>query len=146
MKYRWFRVIAAIGLGGGLALAAPALPAVGEHSPPSVLHIEVGDEGTIVAKGAGVFVPVEVTCPAGDQAFVNVELTQARGRRVTNGFAREEVTCTGDPQVVEVLLTPFDGAFKKGGALARASVAVCERDGFFSRCAVDEDVEEIRLR
>ncbi len=144
MKHRWSRVIVAIGLGGGLALAAPALPAVGEHSPPSVLHIEVGDEGTILAKGAGVLVPVEVTCPAGEQAFVEVQLTQARGRHVANGFGFEEVACTGGPQVVEVLITPFGGAFKKGAALAQARAVVCD-DSFFN-CEVEEDVEEIRLR
>ena len=43
MNSRWLRAVAAIGLGGGIALAGPALPAVGTHSHPSVAtDIEVG--------------------------------------------------------------------------------------------------------
>lgn len=142
MNHKWSRVIAAIGLGGGLALAAPALPAVGSHSPPRILQIELGDEGKVVAKGAGAIVPVEVACEPGEHGFVEVQLTQARGRHATTGFGFENVDCTGTTQVVEVLVSASDGAFKKGVALAEARLFVCDD---FS-CDVVEDVEEIRLR
>jgi predicted aspartyl protease len=141
MNKSWTRVVAAIGLGGGLALAAPALPAVGDHSPSRILHVEVGDEGRVVAKGAAVVVPVEVACEAGEHAFLDVHLTQARGRHVATGFRFENVDCTGTTQVVEVLVSANEGAFKKGVALARASLFVC--DGF--GCDEVEDTEEIRL-
>jgi hypothetical protein len=141
MNHRWTRVVAAIGLGGGLALAAPALPAVGDHSPPRILQIEVGDEGRVVAKGAAVIVPVELACEAGEHGFLDVRLTQARGRHVATGSTFENVDCTGTTQVVEVLVSANDGAFKNGVALAEARLFVC---GDFS-CEVVEDTEEIRL-
>ena len=59
------RPLAAVALGAELAFAAPALPAVGQLSPPTIVSIDVGEEATLVAKGAAVLVPVEVVCPAG---------------------------------------------------------------------------------
>jgi hypothetical protein len=101
----------------------------------------VGDEGRVVAKGAAVIVPVEVACEAGEHGFFDVRLTQARGRHVATGFGFEEVDCTGTTQVVEVLVSANDGAFKKGVAVAEASLFVC---GEFS-CDMVEDTEVIRL-
>ena len=145
MNSRWLRAVTALALGGGLALAGPALPAVGTHSHPSVAaDIEVGDEATVIAKGAGVIVPVDVTCEAGATGFVNVEITQSRGRHVANGFGFTEVACEGTTQTVEVLVTAQDGAFKRGSALVEAYLAVCPQD-FFSPCQTDRDVEEISL-
>ena len=146
MNSRWTRAVAALALGGGLALASPALPAVGDHSPPTFAphDIELGDEATVIAKGAGVIVPVEVTCEAGATGFVNVQITQARGRHVANGSGFTEVACEGTTQTVEVLVTAQSGAFKRGAALAEAHLAVCPED-FFSPCQTDMDVEEISL-
>ena len=146
MNSRWIRAVTALALGGGLALAAPALPAVGEHSAPTFAphDIEVGDEATVIAKGAGVIVPVEVTCEAGATGFVSVQLTQARGRHVANGSGFTEVDCEGTTQTVDVVVTAQGGAFKRGPALAEAHLAVCPED-YFSPCQTDMDVEEISL-
>ncbi len=145
MNTRWTRAVTALALGGGLALAAPALPAVGDHSPPTFAphDIEVGDEATVIAKGAGVIVPVEVTCEAGRTGFVHVEITQARGRHVANGFGFTEVDCEGTTQTVNVVVTADGGAFKRGPALVRAHLGVCAEEDFFSPCDSDMDVEEI---
>lgn len=146
MNSRWLRAVVALALGGGLALAGPTLPAVGDHSPPTFAphDIEVGDEATLIAKGAGVTVPVEVTCEAGATGFVDVQISQARGRHVANGFGFTEVACEGTTQTVEVLVTAHGGAFKRGTALAEARLAVCSHD-FSAPCQTDVDVEEINV-
>jgi hypothetical protein len=94
-----------------------------------------------VAKGAAVVVPVEVACEAGEHGFLNIQLTQARGRHAATGFGFENVDCAGTTQVVEIVVSANNGAFKKGVAFADASLVVC---GDFS-CVEVEDAEEIRL-
>jgi hypothetical protein len=137
------RPLAAIGLGAGLAFGIPALPAVGQVSPPSIVSVEVGDTATLVARGAAVLVPVEVRCPAGT-AFgsVNVEVTQRAGSRIASGFGgTSDFVCTGATQVVHVLVNAQDQAFKKGPAVAEASLFVCGDFG----CASVGDTEEISI-
>lgn len=133
----------AIGLGGSLALTIPALPAVGMHSPPEVLSVEVGDEATLVARGAAVRVPVEVTCPAGSTGFVSASVTQRAGSRIASGFGSTSFVCTGGSQTVDVTVNAQGAgqAFKKGSAVAEATVSVC--DFFF--CASASDSENIQI-
>ena len=134
----------AIGLGGGLALTIPALPAVGTHSPPEVISVEVGDEATIVARGAAVRVPVEVTCPAGSTAFVSAGVTQRAGSRIASGFGSTSIVCTGGSQTVEVTANAQGSgqAFKKGSAVADATVSVCQS---FLGCTSVSDSETIQI-
>ena len=136
--------LAAIGLGGGMTFAIPALPAVAFHSPPEVISVEVGDEATIVARGAAVLVPIEVTCPAGSQGFLSTRVTQRAGRRIASGNGFTEVTCTGSTQVVDVLVQAQGGgqAFKKGTAVAEATLSTC--GGFFF-CTTVSDTETIQI-
>ena len=140
------QVLSALGalvVGAGLAVAAPAMPAVGQFSPPTVISVEVGDEAKLVAKGAAVLVPVEVTCPAGT-AFgsLSVQVTQRVGSRIASGFGgTSNFACTGTTQVVHVLVTAQDAAFKKGPAVAQASLFVCGDFG----CQSVTDTETIRI-
>ncbi len=144
MNSRWLRAVAAIALGGGLALAGPALPAVASHSPSAVAaDIEVGDEATLIAKGAGIIVPVEVTCAPDGRGFVSVQVSQVRGRDVNTGFGFTEVACEGTTQVVEVFVPAQGGAFKNGTALVRAELFACGQD--FQFCEQDEDIEEVSV-
>lgn len=141
MNSRWLRAVAALALGGGLALAGPALPAVGFHSHPSVAaDIEVGDEATLVAKGAAVLIRVEVTCEPGGTGYVSVEVSQARGRHVANGYGFTEIACEGTTQVVQMMVQAHSGAFKTGPAVVRAELYAC---GF--QCEQDVDVEEVSV-
>jgi hypothetical protein len=110
--------------------------------------INVVDPATLVAKGAGAQVSVEVTCDTGDlgsQLFANVSLTQRVGNSTANGSGGSSgtINCDGRPQTVPILVSVFGGkAFKKGPALAQASVSVCHPDF----CENAQAAEEIRLR
>lgn len=142
-KSHALRLLAAIGIGAGLALATPVLPAVGQDSPPSVVSVEVGDEATLVARGAAVSVPVEVICPAGSRGFVSVRVTQRAGSRIASGSAgTSDFICTGATQTVDVLVHAQGQAFKKGPAVAEAFLSVCS-DFFF--CVSTSDTENIQI-
>ena len=138
------RLLAAIGVGGGLAFAIPALPAVGQVSPPAVISVEVQDEATLVARGAAVLVPVEVICPAGSRGFLSVRVTQRAGSRIASGSSStSDFVCTGATQVVEVLVHAQGQAFKRGPAVAEASLFVCF-DFFCQSVSDTENIEIVR--
>jgi hypothetical protein len=140
----WVSAVAAIGAGAALSIAGPALPAVGDSSPPGAfLEVEIGDSGTLIAKGAGVVIPVDVTCPAGTTGFLGVSITQTRGRFIASGGGGEEVACTGETQTVSVTVFAQGGAFKRGTALVDAHLSSCT--DFFGRCSTAEDTEVISL-
>ena len=143
-KRNLFRMLAAICVGGGMAMVVPALPAVGQVSPPTVLSVEVGDEATLVARGAAVSVPVEVLCSPGSSGFINASVTQRVGSRIASGFGgTSDFACTGASQTVSVLVTAQSGqAFKKGPALAQASLSICD---FVFQCQSVNDTETIRI-
>lgn len=141
-KRHGLRLLAAIGIGGALAFAVPALPAVGQISPPAVFSVEVGDEATLVARGAAVLVPVEIRCPAGSTGFLSVRVTQRAGSRIASGSgSTSDFVCTGATQTVEVLVPAQGQAFKKGPAVAEASLFVC--GPFF--CEQATDIENIEI-
>src|SRR3954447_23419292 len=99
------RVFGAFAVGGALAFAIPALPAVGQISPPAVVSVEVGDQATLVARGAAVSVPIEIRCPAGSTGFISVQVTQRAGSGIASGFgSTSDFVCTGATQTVEVLV------------------------------------------
>jgi hypothetical protein len=147
-KRAWIRPLLAVGLGGALALAVPALPAVGVHSPPGVPHyIEIG-EADLLAKGAAVALTVEIVCPAGSTAFVPVDVSQARGRHVARGFDFTTVACTGSLQEVELVVPAQTGAFKKGTALVEAFISACQGGPFPeppSFCVSGQDTEQVTI-
>jgi hypothetical protein len=112
----------------------------------------LGDTATLVAKGAGLVVPVEITClpspvpPPGFPPFpgssVGVSATQRSGNRIAQGFGSATVVCDGTPQVVQVQLTGQQAPFKNGTALATASMFACDTIG----CHTASDTEEIQVR
>ena len=137
--------LGAIVVGAGLAVGVPVMPAVGQISPPTVISVEIQDEATLVARGAAVLVPVEVICPAGSTFRVlSAQVTQRAGSRIASGFgSTSDFVCTGTTQVVNVLVPAQDVAFKKGEAIAQASLFVC--DGFTCQSVTDtENIEIVR--
>jgi hypothetical protein len=140
MTRRWIRIAIAIALGAALAATLPALPAVSQQSPPPPV-IEIEDTATLAARGAAVLVEVTVTCPAGEQTFLNVGISQRRGSRAASGFGFVEFTCTGAPQTLTVPVLAFNATFKQGVAFATAEMFICTR--FF--CGSVTDAEEITL-
>ena len=143
-KRHVLRILAAIGVSSGLAFGSPALPAVAQLSPST--SVEVGDQATLVAKGAGVLVPIEVVCPAGSTGFqsLNVQLTQRVGNRIASGFGgTSDFVCTGAAQTIDVFVTAQgERAFKRGPAVADAQLLVCNE---FFMCEVVRDIDDINI-
>jgi hypothetical protein len=140
MTRRWVPIAIAITLGAALAATLPTLPAVSQESPPPPV-VEIQDTATLAARGAAVLVTVTVTCPAGEEAYLQVGVSQRRGSRAANGFGSTEFVCTGEPQTVTVPVLASNATFKKGVAFATAELFVCGR--FF--CGSVSDAEEITL-
>jgi hypothetical protein len=109
-----------------LAGAAVGVPAQGAHAQ-AILALEVGT-GTLLAGGAGVSVPVTLTCTADAEyiAITGVQLTQRRGKTIVRGgsFNEPPATCDGTPHTYDLLVTAA-APFKPGDALADAIGRVC---------------------
>jgi hypothetical protein len=133
-------VAAAVGVGAALALAVPAGAAVSLRLQSPPVAISLGGTATVDAKGAVVVVPVAVTCQPGDFAYVSVQVTQKVGSGVATGAASQEVTCTGSVQRLDVAVTPYQKAFKKGVAFGQALLTVCGE-----RCEDFQDAHEIQI-
>jgi hypothetical protein len=119
---------AAIGLGAAVALVTvPAGAAVSLQSQsPPVAAISVGDTALLGAKGAVIYVPVSVTCPAGSIGFLSVQVAEKSGSGIASGGTGQEVNCTGSVQQLTVPITPNQEPFKKGVAFAQAYLSVCQ--------------------
>jgi len=117
-------VAVALVAGGTFALLSQQ-PAVAFFSGGLFLDVQPQSPGTLVARGAAVDVPVEVTCNA-QFADLRVELTQRVGKDIASGFGYTELACTGGHQRLLVRLTTFGGkAFTKGTAVATADIFGC---------------------
>jgi len=145
-----FRVaLAGLVVAGGAAAAAalgPAGPAVGQSSPPIQLQLQVNSPGTLVAKGAGVDVPVAASCSGNlvDSATVFVILTEAVGKNLASGSGSAVIDCTGATQNVTVVVAAQSGsAFRKGSAQANAGINACTVD--FSTCANQQAQPTIKI-
>jgi hypothetical protein len=135
--------VAAIVVGGLLALFATSGPAVAFFSGGLFLDVQVESPATLVAKGAAVQVPLEVTCNATGTVFVEVTLTQKSGSGVAQGSGSTSVGCTGSGEQITVLVRATGGkTFKKGDAVATAEVFDCNR----VTCGSETDSEVIQLK
>jgi hypothetical protein len=135
------RLIPALALGMAM-LSIPTLAT-------ATITINVVDPASLVAKGAGALVSVEVTCDLTPNSgvFVSVELIQRAGNRTTSGSGstnnRIPITCDSTPQIVDVIVSSFGRVFKNGPAIARAFADVCTED--FFQCESSAVTEEIQL-
>jgi hypothetical protein len=139
-------VVVAILLGGLLALFATSGPAVAFFSGGLFLDVQVGSPARLVARGAAVDVPLEVTCNAAPgTASVRVTVSQKSGSGVAQGTAFENVGCTGSGQQVTVRVQASGGkTFKQGTAVASAEVFGCTAN--FSTCGSETDSEVIAIQ
>jgi hypothetical protein len=110
------------------------------------LDVQVGSPARMVARGAAVDVPLEVTCNAApNTAFVQVVVTQRAGSGVAQGSGSTAVGCTGSGQQVTVRVQAFGGkAFKQGTAVASAEISGCTAN--FSTCGNETDSETIDIK
>jgi hypothetical protein len=133
---------AAIATGGVVAAFNPALPAVAFFSPPLFLDIQVQSPATLLARGAALSVPVEVTCNSG-QASVDVSVTQRVGSEIAHGSGFTNVGCTGQRQQILVTVTAAQGkAFRKGTATATGTIFGCAE----TFCGSEHDTATIEIR
>jgi hypothetical protein len=131
----------AVAAGGGLAVTAPASPAVAFFSPPLFLDIRVESPAHLLARGAAIAVPVEITCTA-TEAFVSVRVTERVGKRLATGSGYAQVGCTRSRQQLTVTVVADDGtAFAKGTAFAEGDIFGCAP----SVCGVETDQATIEI-
>jgi hypothetical protein len=137
-------VVVAIALGGLLALFATTGPAVAFFSGGLFLDVQVGSPAQLVARGAAVDVPVEVTCNASGPVDVFVSVSQKAGSGVAQGFGSASVGCTGSSQqiVVRVQASGVGKTFKQGTAVASAEVFGCRPN----ICGNETDSEAITIQ
>ena len=110
-----------------------------------MFSVEVGDEATLVARGAAVLVPIEVTCPAGSRGSLAVRVTQRAGSRIASGSGfTSDFVCTGATQVVEVLVPAQGQAFKKVPAVAEPSLFACSPFFFCGGVTDTENIDIVR--
>ncbi len=135
--------VVAIVLGGLLALFATTGPAVAFFSGGLFLDVQVESPARLVARGAAVDVPLEVTCNAIGTASVNVSVTQKAGSGVAQGFGFDNVGCTGSGQQVTIRVQASGGkTFKQGPAVATAQIFCCTN----TTCGSETDSATIDIK
>ena len=143
LRTRAAAAVVAILLGGLLALFATSGPAVAFFSGGLFLDVQVQSPARLVARGAAVDVPLEVTCNAPGSVDVFVTVTQKAGSGVAEGFGFTSVGCTGSGQQITVRVQASGGkTFKQGPAVATAEVFGCNR----VTCGSETDSEVIEIR
>ncbi|HTE72615.1 MAG TPA: hypothetical protein VK640_05370 [Actinomycetes bacterium] len=129
-------------VGGAMAALVPVGAAVAEDSPPQGAGIQLQSSADLLARGAGVSVPVTYQCAAGDQEIeISVEVVQRSGSGTTYAYGSRTAPCTGGPQSTTVTVTAGDRVFKKGTAVATAEAFTCG----FSFCGTISDSREITI-
>jgi hypothetical protein len=137
--------LVALAAGSLLALFVSSGSAVAFFSGGLFLDVQVESPATLVARGAAVNVPLEVTCNAAPgTASVRVTVTQRSGSGIADGTAFENVACGGSGQhiVVRVQATGAK-AFRQGTAVASAELSGCTAN--FSTCGSESDSESITV-
>jgi len=146
VRTRVAAAVVALTAGGVLALFASAGPAVAFFSGGLFLDVQVESPASLVARGAAVDVPLEVTCNASpNSAFIQVTVTQRAGSGIAQGTAFDNVGCTGSGQQVRVRVQATGGkAFKQGTAVASAEIFGCTPN--FFTCGSETDSEIIQIQ
>jgi hypothetical protein len=143
LRTRIAAAVVAIVLGGLLALFATSGPAVAFFSGGLFLDVQVQSPARLVARGAAVDVPLEVTCSGTSSADVYVNVSQKAGSGVAQGFGYTSVGCTGSGQQVIVRIQASGGkTFKQGTAVASAEIFACGR----RVCGSETDSEAIAIQ
>jgi len=139
-------VVVAIAVGGVLALFVSGGPAVAFFSGGLFLDVQVESPARLVARGAAVDVPLEVTCNASPSADVFVRVTQKAGSGVAQGSGFTSVGCTGSGQQITIRVQATSGGktFKQGTAVASAEIFGCTQN--FSVCGSETDSETIAIQ
>jgi hypothetical protein len=137
-------ILIALLAAGSLAVLAPTGPAVAFSSGGLFLDVQVEEPARLVARGAGVDVPLEITCNASEPVQVFVTVTQRVNRGVAAGSGFATFGCTGSGQDVTARVTasPAGRAFVRGNAVVEAEVFGCRPN----ICGSETDSETVQLR
>jgi hypothetical protein len=129
---------------GSFTLFAPAGPAVAFSSGGLFLDVQVEEPAHLVARGAAVDVPLEITCNARGTVDVYVTVTQRVSKGVASGFKYEDFSCSGsgDNVTVRVTADPSGKAFIRGSAVIEAQIFGCRPN----ICGSETDSETVQLR
>ena len=144
LRTRASAVAVAILAGVVLALTATSGQAVAFFSGGLFLDVQVGSPARLVAGGAAVDVPVEITCNAQDTVFVEVTVTQRSGAGVAGGTRFTNVSCAGSGQqfLIRVPASPAGKPFRRGTAVVDAAVFGC----LPTICGSETDSEVVSIR
>ena len=135
--------VVAILLGGLLTLFATSGPAIGFFSAGLFLDVQVESPARLLARGAAIEVPLEVTCSGTGSVDLFVSVSQRSGSGVAEGFGFESVPCSGSGEQVTVTVQASGGkAFKKGSAVVTAEVFGCNE----AACGSETDTEVIQIQ
>jgi type 1 fimbria pilin len=148
------RIIAAI-VAAILAVIGLVVGASTATAQPTVsIDLVIGDEGTLIGRGAVATVPVEITCSfsGGDFQFADglAGLRQVQGRTIVGaqgGVSLSAEDCDGTTHVAEYTFFP-DAPFRPGIAVISGSVTLCVVDPATGQQTCTSDAEgpkEIRL-
>jgi hypothetical protein len=137
------RAVLTAGLGTVLSLS------MATSAPAAVTSLDIGS-GSLEAKGLIATVPLTFTCDAGAYYSAYVFVRQiAQQRTITQGDGSTSGSCTGESQTVTVQVRPNPKPFKKGTAVADATVvSYCyfPELGYYDYCGDARVTEEIQLR
>ena len=144
VRTRAVAAVAAVLAGLLLALLAPSGQAVAFFSGGLFLDVQVESPARLVARGAAVDVPVEVTCNATGTVSVFVTVTQRVNGGIAAGSSFDEFSCSGAGQrvTVRVSASAAGRAFRQGTAVVDAEVFGCRPNV----CGSETDTETVRLR
>jgi hypothetical protein len=143
LRGRLAAAVVAIILGSVLALFATTGPAVAFFSGGLFLDVQVNSPAHLVARGAAVDVPLEITCNSPFGADVFVSVTQKSGSGVAEGFGSTSVGCTGSGQQITVRVRASGvKTFKQGTAVASAEIFGCNN----VTCGSETDSEVIQIQ
>jgi hypothetical protein len=122
------------------ALALAALPA-GAHAAGT---LTIDPSGSLLARGVGAAVTVTYSCSSDTlYSALNVAVTQARGRTMTQGSgSTESLVCDGTEKTATVIAQTHQGVFLHGVALAQAYMYTCTDQA----CTSTSSTREITLR
>jgi hypothetical protein len=143
----WAKVPAVLVIGAGLAVASPAMSAVGLSSPPTTaIHIELANVA-LLANGAAVKLPVRYVCqpnPFNSFPQLSAQIT-AISTAHTIITAQENFqgpACTGATQHAVFILVAPGQRFKPGTGLAQATLS----NPCFPTCVSATDTKAVQLK
>jgi hypothetical protein len=110
--------IVAVLTAGLLLTASPALAAG---------SVEETGDGELLARGAGVSIPITFMCDQGRKYALDVNLVQSISQeRIALGAAFLQGDCTGSSETHTVTVPSFTFAFRTGPALAIVGLVDCD--------------------